>query len=77
MLEFDDLNNNTKKQFIEIVENDPYHLLPHTLYKNTLGTYFGSCGDNMEKAITTSQIMDIPLSLVIDCLKQNNFITKI
>jgi hypothetical protein len=62
---FEDLPNSLQNTFIELVSEDPYNLLPSTLYNNTLMTAKKSGIDNAVK------IMEVPKKVVQDILDVN------
>jgi len=62
---FEDLPNSLQNTFIELVSEDPYNLLPSTLYNNTLLTAQNSGIDNAVK------IMEVPKKVVQDILDVN------
>jgi len=62
---FEDLPNSLQNTFIELVSEDPYNLLPSTLYNNTLLTAQNSGIDNAVK------IMEVPKKVVQDILELN------
>jgi hypothetical protein len=62
---FEDLPNSLQNTFIELVSEDPYNLLPSTLYNNTLLTAQNSGIDNAVK------IMEVPKGVVSDIMELN------
>jgi hypothetical protein len=62
---FEDLPNSLQNTFIELVSEDPYNLLPSTLYNNTLLTAQNSGIDEAVK------IMEVPKKVVQDILDVN------
>jgi hypothetical protein len=62
---FEDLTNSLQDIFTSLVADDPYNLLPSTLYNNTLLTAQNSGIDEAVK------IMEVPKKVVQDILDVN------
>jgi hypothetical protein len=62
---FEDLTNSLQDIFTSLVADDPYNLLPSTLYNNTLLTAQNSGIDNAVK------IMEVPKKVIQDILDVN------